>query len=145
MPTPRASLGSHLLIELLDSSGRSEQMEVTLVPDHLADFSRGLLSESTPLAKTLLDQPAGTLLAYNVGDLKAVRILSITAGDMDEAASSAERRQKEIEKTRRDIDRQNAANFAASFSGKWGDYDPDGLANWDNDPSKKDSDDKNSP
>ena len=137
MEESRVAVGSRLVIELLDDSGNSEKMEVTIVPDRAADFSRGLLGESTPLGKTLLDQPAGSLLAYSVGDLKAVRVLSISTAQEDIIESSAERRQQEAEKTRRDIARQNAANFAASFSGKWGDYDPDGMEKWDDDGTTK--------
>lgn len=138
----RARIGSQLTIELLDASGSSEKMDVTIVPDRAADFSRGLLGESTPLGKTLLDQPVGATLAYSVGDLRAVRIISISSIKEDIIESSAERRQQEAEKTRRDIARQNAANFAASFSGKWGDYDPDGMMNWDNNSKDKPDNEK---
>ena len=133
----RVDIGSRLVIELLDASGGSETMEVTVVPGRAADFSRRLLGESTRLGQTLLGQPAGALLAYAVGDLRAVRVLSIATGDQEIVESSAERRQQEAEKTRLEIDRQNAANFAASFSGKWGDYDPDGMEKWDSDAGNK--------
>jgi hypothetical protein len=36
----------------------------------------------------------------------------------------------------RQISQTTAANFAASFSGKWGDYDPDGVAKWTEDPTQ---------
>jgi hypothetical protein len=131
MSASRATLNSHLSIELFDSSGHSEKMELTLVPDNLADFSRGLLGQSTPLGKTLIDQPEGAMLAYPVGDLTAVRILSISLTDQEELNSSAGLR-------------QHAANFAASFSGKWGDYDPDGLDKWDQDSDKQGEDEDKS-
>jgi hypothetical protein len=34
-------------------------------------------------------------------------------------------------------DRTNAMNFASSFSGKWGDYDPQGIEKWDDEPLTK--------
>ena len=139
----RVDIGSRLVIELLNASGGSEKMEVTVVPDRAANFSRGLLGESTRLGQTLLGQPAGAMLAYTVGDLRAVRVISISTADQDIVESSAERRQQEVEKTRLEIARQNAANFAASFSGKWGDYDPDGMEKWDaEDGNKASSKDK---
>jgi hypothetical protein len=139
----RVDIGHRLVIELLDASGGSETMQVTVVPDRAANFSSGLIGESTRLGQTLLNQPAGALLAYPVGDLKAVRVLSIAPGDLGLVESSAEQRQEAVEKTRLEIARQNATNFAASFSGKWGDYDPDGMAKWDLDAgSKASSEDK---
>ena len=129
----RAALGMRLTIELLDASGNSEAMEVILVPDRSADFSRGLLGESTPLGRTLLDQPVGAILAYPVGDLKAVRLLVANPVDDRIIEAAAEHRQQEVEKTMREIAQKNAATFAASFSGKWGDYDPDGVAHWEGD------------
>lgn len=127
----RVDIGSRLVIELLEATGGSETMEVTVVPDRAADFSHGLLGESTRLGQVLLGQPVGAMLAYTAGDLRAVRVLSIAAADGDIVESSAERRQQEAEKIRLEIARQSAANFAASFSGKWGDYDPDGMQKWD--------------
>jgi hypothetical protein len=42
-------------------------------------------------------------------------------------ADLAAKRQTQFNKAVRDVERTNAINFASSFSGKWGDYDPDSL------------------
>ncbi len=124
-------LGMLLEIELLDRSDQPERLQVTIVPDQAADYRSGLLGESTLLAKTLLGQPAGVRLAYKAGDLVAVRILTITPapGPLSDE-QSASRRQEEVARIQREVAQRNAANFAASFSGKWGDYDPDGVDHW---------------
>jgi hypothetical protein len=38
------------------------------------------------------------------------------------------------------VDQTNAINFASSFSGKWGDYDPAGVEKWEEaEPDTKES------
>ena len=71
-PPPTVQPGSHVVVELLAASGETQQLEFDLVPDGSADFSRGYLGLSTPLAETILNQPAGAVLPYQQADILAV-------------------------------------------------------------------------
>jgi hypothetical protein len=48
------------------------------------------------------------------------------------AYEAASQREAEYRQALADFEKRNAATFAASFSGKWGDYDPDGVEKWEN-------------
>lgn len=131
-PKPQTvKVGTRVDLELLDQHGNSERLSVEIVEDRAADFEAGFLGVSTPLAKTILGQPAGRKLPYRAGDLAFVRILAITAGDAHPDSSKADQRDAVIRKAVSDSDRTNALLFASSFSGKWGDYDPSGVEAWD--------------
>ena len=121
-----AKVGTHVTLELITEGGESEQLEFDLVPDRSADFERGYLGESTPLAQAILGQPVGRPLLYQNADIRAVRILAITPGQAVLEDAEA-RRQETLRKAVRQSESTNAILFASSFSGKWGDYDPTGL------------------
>jgi len=123
-----ASVGTHVVLELITEGGDTEQLEVDLVADRAADFARGFLGESTPLAQSILGQPIGRALLYQNADIRAVRILAITPSQATPEDAEA-RRQETLRKAVRQSDTTNAILFASSFSGKWGDYDPTGLDN----------------
>lgn len=126
-----ADFGMKIELELMDSSGNLETIAVTIVSDQAADFSKGLLGENTLLAKTILGKTPGIRLGYKMGDLVAVQITQLDLLDVEPSQKELiDRRQAEAERIQREIAKTNAANFASSFSGKWGDYDPDGLKNW---------------
>ena len=125
-PQPKAVTGTHVTLELITESGEVEQLEFDLVPDRSADFARGFLGESTPLAQAILGQPAGSTVLYQNADIRAVRILAVTPGKAVPEDAEA-RRQETLRKAVRQSDATNAILFASSFSGKWGDYDPTGL------------------
>jgi transcription elongation GreA/GreB family factor len=72
-----AAVGAHVVLELITEDGESEQLEFDLVSDRSADFARGFLGESTPLAQAILGQPIGRPLLYQNADIRAVRILAI--------------------------------------------------------------------
>jgi hypothetical protein len=123
----KVGTGMHVEIELLTGAGEAEQMAFDIVPDASADYGQGYLGESTPLAKAILGHAAGERLPYRMADVVAVRIVSVTqsqAAPLDELAAE---RQARFNKAVRAAERSNAVNFASSFSGKWGDYDPDSL------------------
>ncbi len=128
-----AAVGTHVTLELITEAGDSEQLEFDLVPDRSADFARGFLGESTPLARAILGQPVGRPLLYQNADIRAVRILAIAPGQAVLEDAEA-RRQETLRKAVRQSESTNAILFASSFSGKWGDYDPTGL---DEDPEGK--------
>jgi hypothetical protein len=128
-------IGALVELELIDQLGRVEKMAVQIVDEKAADFKSGYLGSSTPLAQVILGQPAGKTLPYRVGDLRAVHVLSITTGANQPPENAAAMREAAIKRAVSEMDRTNAVLFAASFSGKWGDYDPDGIEKWEPDAS----------
>ncbi len=121
--------GTRVQVEL-DTTDGVECLEFIIVPDAQADFKAGFLGEGTPLAKTIIGHQAGELLAYKLGDASSVRILKVDPGiglKPDNAARRAEKMRRVVEQA----NRTDAIIFASSFSGKWGDYDPGGIENWD--------------
>jgi hypothetical protein len=123
----KAQTGAQVEIELLGESGQPERLSFDIVPDRSADFSRGFLGESTPLAKAILGHPAGSVVPYQAEDITHVRILSVKPSRQAPPKDIAARREETIRKAVEDSDRTNAMIFASSFSGKWGDYDPTGF------------------
>jgi hypothetical protein len=130
LDSPTVQLGSHVRVELLDTTGETQQLEFDLVPDASADFSRGYLGVTTPLAQAILDQPAGATLPYRQADILQVRILSLTPSTPLPLADLAQQREEAARKALQQVEQTNAMIFASSFSGKWGDYDPDGITHW---------------
>ena len=137
-------VGTFVELVLIDRNGNSETMAVHLVDDKAADFAAGYLGTGTPLGRTILGQPVGKTLAYPIGDLNAVRIQSVSISAAKPEENSSERREEVIRKAVEESDRTNAILFASSFSGKWGDYDPEGIEKWESGKDKKsDDDDRN--
>ena len=114
-------------IELLSHSGENERMSFVIVPEESADYARGFLSEATPLAKTIVGHAEGETLPYQRAELYAVRILSVAPSVDTPLDELADERQANYAKAVRQAERANAVSFASSFSGKWGDYDPESL------------------
>jgi hypothetical protein len=129
-PEPLVQLGSHVLVELLDSSGETQQLEFDLVPDSSADFSRGYLGLSTPLAQAILSQPAGAVLPYQQADILQATVLSVAPPASLPLADLAQQREEAARKALQQVQQTAAMIFASSFSGKWGDYDPEGITHW---------------
>ena len=125
-----AHLGSHVLVELLDASGEAQPLEFDIVPDQAADFSHGYLGLSTPLAQAILEKPAGVTVPYRQADILQVRILSVAPSTSLPIADLAQQREEAARKALQQVQQTSAMIFASSFSGKWGDYDPDGIAHW---------------
>ncbi len=123
--------GTHVVVELLDAHGESEQLEFDLVPDQAADFSRGYLGAGTPLAKAILNKPAGATLPYRQADILQVRVISVAPAESLPVDDLTQQREQAARKALEQVQRTNAILFASSFSGKWGDYDPDGIEHWD--------------
>ncbi len=123
----RISTGCHIEVELVDREGKKERFSLEIVPDSAADYSRGFLGESTPLAKALIGEKAGTVIPYLKDDILSIEILVITTSMLVPPADASENREAKLKKTIREVEHTNAMVFASSFSGKWGDYDPDSL------------------
>jgi Transcription elongation factor, GreA/GreB, C-term len=121
------AVGSEVEIELVDRAGNKEKLKFVIVEDKSADFSLGYLSESTPLAKALLGEKAGTILPYLKDDILSIVILNVTRSMNKPPEDTAEKREAMMQKTIREVQDTNAIVFASSFSGKWGDYDPDSI------------------
>jgi hypothetical protein len=121
------SMGCWVEISLLDRDGKRENLSITIVPDESADFANGFLGESTPLAQIILGEKSGIVIPYLKDDIFAVEILSVIPSTISPADNIALKRQAMMEKTIREVEHTNAVVFASSFSGKWGDYDPDSL------------------
>lgn len=132
-PQPAIAAGPGMILSLeLVGTGEVEPLRVIIVPDEKADFSHGYLGETTPLAKAVLGKMPGEEIPYNIADIHTVRIVSVTPGAKPPPPSLIRKRRSILQKAAAEAERTNAIIFASSFSGKWGDYDPDGLKekNW---------------
>lgn len=131
--------GSKVHLRLSLEDGGFEDLEVTLVGSESSDLAAGHLGADTPLGQTIFGRRAGESIPYRQGDIVSVTIeqvqTAMNAGDPEAAG----KRREALDKARADIDRTNAQVFAASFSGKWGDYDPNAVAD---EPQKEDEDRK---
>ncbi len=122
----RVAVGTHVSIELVLAS-ESEALEFDIVSDDSADYGRGFLGAGTPLAKAILGKSGGQAVPYEVDDIRAIRILEVTRSITKPPKDVKARREETIRKAVDQSDRTNAVIFASSFSGKWGDYDPTGF------------------
>ncbi len=78
------------------------------------------------MAQAIRGKFVGSEVAYNRGDIRRVRIVSVQPAQTESrAADGAERRQAVLKQALEAAARTNAEMFAASFNGKWGDYDLD--------------------
>ena len=129
--TPESPLtargGRHVELEIRYEDGEVETLSLDIVADAAADFTRGMLGESTPLAKAIAGQGAGSSLAYRAGDALEVRILAVTAQLSNQPVDLTGRRQETERKARRHSDQTNLIIFASSVNNKWGDYDPGAI------------------
>jgi len=126
----QVGLSTHVEIDLIDEQGRAERMAFDLVPASQADMDRGLLSADAPLGKAVRGKFVGALVSYQMGDIRQVRIVSVAPATITAPPDAEARRAAVLEKARAAAERTNAQMFASSFSGKWGDYDPDGVEEW---------------
>jgi hypothetical protein len=124
--------GMQVEIELVNLDGEGEHQEFIIVPDKLADYAHHLLGETTPLAKAIMGRTTEEAVPYRFDDIVRVRILAVRPVISEAAYEAASQREAEYRQALADFEKRNAAAFAASFSGKWGDYDPDGVEKWEN-------------
>ena len=122
--------GVHVELELIDDQGGREPLSVDIVKAQSADLAQGFLGANTPLARAIRGQTAGSEVPYTMGDIRQVRIVSIAPSRTTAPADAQARREAVLQKALDDAERTNAEIFASSFSGKWGDYDPQGMAGW---------------
>ena len=129
-----AGLGMHVDLVLIDSSGQVEPMAIDIVPAASADIDRGWIGANTPLAKAVRGKTAGTVVAYSLGDVTHVRIVQVVPSEIQISGEAAQRREEVLKRALTSAERTNAEMFAASFSGKWGDYSLDDAADWQGNP-----------
>ena len=125
MAGEQVGIGSRVIIEMVDASGDAEQMILTLVPDHAADYDAGLIGVSTPLAKAIRGKHAGAVVVYDVGDMVEIRIVDVSQGTAQLDDDRAARRQASYDEALRKAERTNAEMFASSYGSKWGGYELD--------------------
>jgi hypothetical protein len=126
METPDSScitLHSRVIVELVDTTGEAERHEFTLVTAKQADLKSGLLDENTPLGRALLGHRAAETVPYGIGDLRAVRILSVESGEADISSKAALKRKAAVRKAAAQSEITSQMIFATASGSKWGDYD----------------------
>jgi len=122
----RVVVGTHVEVELIDEAGAREHLVFDLVPDKQADFANGFLGESTPLAQAILGQTAGSVVAYRMGVVVKVSILTVMPEARVPVEDVAAKRQAVIEQVVAESNRISDMVFALAVGSKWGDYDPGG-------------------
>jgi hypothetical protein len=129
----RAQVGqdSHVEVELIDDQNNSERMEFDLVAENAADFASGRIGVNTPLGKAIRGKFVGNVVDYVKGDIRKVRILQATPLQAKVPEDANARRQAILDEARRKAERTNTEMFASSYSGKWGDYNTDGVSKTD--------------
>ena len=123
----KVGVGRHVELALTYQDGSVERVSLDVVADAAADFDRGFLGESTPLARAIMGHQAGETIPYRALDVTQVRILSVAAELNATPRDLSNRREEATRKAVHDANQTSAILFASSMNSKWGDYDPDGL------------------
>jgi hypothetical protein len=137
--SPPVKIGVHVVVELIDERGGREPLALDVVADEAADFDAGLLGISTPLGKAIAGRRAGSTAPYQMGDLRAVAIISVRPAATPAPTDAAERRQATLDKAAQSIAKTDAQIFASTYEGKWGGYNPDGMEHWEDEPPPAES------
>lgn len=126
-PPGIVAVGSRVEVELISRDGDVEQLAFDVVPEQAADFEAGFLAVTAPLARAIVGRPAGAEVAYQMGDIVKVRILSVERSrrraEQDAAAAREATTREAVERAKTD----ETIQLALTFSSKWGDYDPTHL------------------
>jgi hypothetical protein len=139
------AVGCQVELELVDRAGNKDHLQVVIVTDNAADYSQGFLSENTPLARAILGEHVGSIIPYLKDDILSIEILSVTKATSLPTADASEKRKNQMIKTVLEVENTTAMVFASSFSGKWGDYDPDSLPSVNNSEESTNESDKKRP
>ena len=125
----RAQVGqdSHVVVELIDDQNNAERMEFDLVAENAADFASGRIGVNTSLGKAIRGKFVGDVVDYIKGDIRKVRILQVTPLQAKASEDASARRQAILDEAVRKAERTNTEMFAASYDGKWGDYNTEGM------------------
>ena len=117
----------HVVVELIDDQDQHERMEFDLVADKAADFDQGRIGVSTPLGKAIRGKFVDSVVDYVQGDICKVRIVTAMPLESNVADDAAARRQAMLDEAVRKAERTDTEMFAASYDGKWGDYNTEGM------------------
>jgi hypothetical protein len=128
----QVAIGTRVEIELISESGEAEHLAFDIVTDAEADFARGHLGVTTPLARAIVGHTAGSRLPYRVGDAVEVRILSVDPPKDPPSTTTPPpdleaQRQAIISKAVARSEVLNDVAFALAAGSKWGDYDPEAV------------------
>ena len=121
------NVGSQVELILRDREAKEERLTVLIVPDEAADFTHGYLGLNTALAQVLLGEKAGTVIPYLKDDIYSIEVVSVIKSEINPPQDAADKRDASLKKAMQEVQDTNAILFASSFSGKWGDYDPDSI------------------
>ena len=116
-------IGAHVEVTLINERGEREGLAVDIVREQFADLEKGLLGAQTPLAKAILGKRAGVTVSYRMGDIRQVQIIAVRAAETSALENTEAQRQATLQAALAAVERTNAEMFAASYSGKWGDYE----------------------
>ena len=119
----QVGLDTHVEVDLIDGEGHAERMAFDLVRKEFADLAHGFLGADSPLAKAILGKRTDTRVPYTMGDIQEIHIVQIRPAQQAPTADAASRRQTMLDNARRKAERTSAEMFAASYDGKWGDYE----------------------
>ena len=119
----QARLGAYVEVELIDERGNREPMRFDIVREEHADLDRDRLGVQTPLAKAFIGKRVGALIPYRMGDIRQVQIMSVRPSQATTLENTEAQRQAQLQKALDAVERTNAEVFAASYTGKWGDYE----------------------
>jgi hypothetical protein len=126
-PPGLVALGSRVEVELISGDGEGERLAFDIVAEQAADFEAGFLAVTAPLARAIVGRPPGAEVAYRMGDIVRVRILSVERSrrraEEDAAAAREATTREAVERAKAD----ETIQLALTFSSKWGDYDPSHL------------------
>jgi len=136
--------GCRVVVELVESTGESEQRVFTIVSPQQADFRTGLLDESAPLARALVGHFAGQILPYRLGGLKEVRILEVKRVPGIVSTEAADQRRADVKNAEAQSEATSQMIFASARGSKWGDYEVDIEKLFEEEKRKKDEDDNES-
>lgn len=124
-PTKQSvALRTRVQAHLMGPEGEPEVLEFDIVPDAEADFERGFLGVSTPLARAIMGHAEGDTVRYRAEGVTAVRIVKVTASATTAAPNREAERQAAIDRAVAQSEILNDAAFALAAGSKWGDYDP---------------------
>lgn len=124
------AIGCHIEVELISETGVAELLAIDLAPEGKGDLAAGFVAANTPLAKAVLGRRAGETVDYHVGDIVQVRILRVEAGHGPAPDAEADRHAV-IEQAIKKSDLADAVRFSLTVDQKWGDTDPQVMAdNW---------------
>jgi hypothetical protein len=127
----RIAVGCHVEVELIGETGAAEPLAMDLAPAGQGDLAAGFVALDTPLARAVLGRRAGDTVDYRMGDIVQVRILHVAAG-REPAPDAEANRQTVIEQAIKKSDLADAVRFSLTVDQKWGDTDPQVMAdNWD--------------